>query len=453
MSSLTPEQVLDEIRQDPKAKVKVAVADLDGILRGKYLHKDKFLGAAADSFGFCNVVLGWDSSDACYDHIDYTGLHTGYPDTPARIDLSTYRRVPWDNHVAFFLGDFWAPDGNPLPICPRQTLKRVLQKAESMGFAAKIGMEFEWFNFKETPQSLADKNYSGAQPLSPGMFGYSILRTSLNQPFFEALMDETLAFGIPLEGLHTETGPGVLEAAIAVDDALVAADRAILFKTAAKEIGLRFGIMPSFMAKPSMSLPGCSGHLHLSLWNDGQNLFYNEADPHRMSETFRHALAGQLHCLPEVLPMYAPTINSYKRLVEGYWAPTRPNWGIDNRTVSLRVIPGSKKSTRVEVRTPGADVNPYLAMAAAIGSALYGIEHKLSLDTPPVTGNGYAATEFPLLPRDLREASTRMAASEAAAELFGKPFVDHYTTTRFWECKQFHNTVTDWELKRYFEII
>lgn len=450
---MTPEQILDAIRQDPKAKVKVAVSDLDGVLRGKYLHKDKFLGAAADSFGFCNVVLGWDSSDACYDHVDYTGLHTGYPDTPAKIDLNTYRRVPWDNQIPFFLADFLASDGSPLEICPRQTLKRVLAKAASMGFEAKIGMEFEWFNFKETPHTLAAKNYVGAEPLSPGMFGYSILRTSLNQPFFEALMDETLAFGIPLEGLHTETGPGVLEAAITVDDALVAADRAILFKTAAKEIGLRYGIMPSFMAKPSMELPGCSGHIHLSLWADGQNLFYDENHPQRMSEMFKHVLAGQLHCLPEVLPMYAPTINSYKRLVEGYWAPTRPTWGIDNRTTALRVIPGSKKSTRVEVRVPGADVNPYLAMAAAIASALYGIEHKLELDTPAVTGNGYAATEFPLLPRNLYESSERMAGSEAARELFGETFVKHYTTTRFWECKQFHNSVTDWELKRYFEII
>ena len=451
----SPEKVLEEIRQDPKAKVKVAVADLDGVLRGKYMSKDKFLSAATDSFGFCNVVLGWDSSDNCYDHVDFTGLHTGFPDTPARIDLGTFRRVPWDGQIAFFLGEFLATDGSPLAICPRQLLKKVLNKAESMGYLAKIGMEFEWFNFKETPQSLAAKNYLGAEPLSPGMFGYSVLRTSLNRPFFEALMDETLDFGIPLEGLHTETGPGVLEAAIAVDDALEAADRAILFKTAAKEIGLRFGIMPSFMAKPSMSLPGCSGHLHLSLWSldNSQNLFYDEADPHKMSPLFRSALAGQLHCLPEVLPMYAPTINSYKRLVEGYWAPTRPNWGIDNRTVSLRVIPGSKKSTRVEVRTPGADVNPYLAMAAAIASALYGIEHKLPLDTPPVTGNGYAATEFPLLPRNLYESSEKMAGSEAAHELFGETFVKHFTTTRFWECKQFHNTVTDWELKRYFEII
>ena len=447
------QDILNEIRQDPRQKVKVALSDLDGILRGKYMHKSKFLSAAEDSFGFCTVVLGWDSSDTCYDQIDYTGLHTGFPDTPARIDLKTYRRVPWDNHVAFFLAEILDQDGSPLELCPRQLLKKVLAKAAGMGFAVKVGREFEWFNFQDTPHSLAEKNYVGAEPLSPGMFGYSILRTSLNQEFFSALMDETLSFGIPLEGLHTETGPGVLEAAITVDDALEAADRAILFKTAAKEIGLRFGIMPSFMAKPSMSLPGCSGHIHQSLWDEKGNRFHDPAEPHRMSPLFRQYLAGQLLCLPEVLPMYAPTINSYKRLVEGYWAPTRPTWGVDNRTTAFRVIPGSSKSTRIEVRIPGADVNPYLAMAASIASGLYGIEHQLELDTPPIQGNAYAATHIPLLPRNLFESSTRMAASERAEALFGARFVKHFTTTRLWEWKQFHNTVTDWELKRYFEII
>jgi glutamine synthetase len=447
------QDILNEIIQDPRQKVKVAIADLDGVLRGKYMHKSKFLSAAEDSFGFCNVVLGWDSSDACYDHVDYTGLHTGFPDTPAHIDLKTYRRVPWDNHIAFFLAEFLDNDGSPLEICPRQLLKKVLAKAEKMGFAVKIGMEFEWFNFQETPHSMAEKNYRDPEPLSPGMFGYSILRTTLNQEFFSALMDECLAFGIPLEGLHTETGPGVLEAAIAVDDAIVAADRAILFKTAAKEIGLRFGIMPSFMAKPSMSLPGCSGHIHQSLWDEKGNRFYDAEAPHRMSTLFKQYLAGQMLCLPDVLPMYAPTINSYKRLVEGYWAPTRPTWGVDNRTTAFRVIPGSSKSTRIEVRIPGADVNPYLAMAASIASGLYGIENQLDLNTPPIQGNAYAATEVPLLPRNLAESSERMAQSELAQEILGERFVKHFTATRFWECKQFHNTVTDWELKRYFEII
>ncbi|MBF2052524.1 MAG: glutamine synthetase [Candidatus Sericytochromatia bacterium] len=451
----TTAEILAEIEQDPNNRVKVAVSDIDGILRGKYMHKQKFLSAAQDSFGFCNVVMGWDSSDACYDNVSYTGLHTGYPDALAKIDLSTLRHVPWDDKVPFFLGDFWQDADQPLAICPRQTLKRVLKQAADQGFLIKAGMEFEWFNYRETPQSLADKDYADPQPLTPGMFGYSLIRPGQNRPFFKAMLEELEAFGIPLEGLHTETGPGVLEAAMMVTDALEAADRAILFKTSIKEIAARFGIMPSFMAKPSVNLPGCSGHIHQSLWSADEqtNLFYQADHSLRMSPLFEHYLAGQLYCLPEILPMYAPTVNSYKRLVEGYWAPTRPSWGVDNRTTALRVIPGSPKSTRIEVRISGSDVNPYLAMAAAVASGLYGVQKRLKLDAPAVQGNAYAAAEIERLPNNLWHATERMRQSELAREILGEAFVTHFCNTRLWEWQQFQQSVTDWEVRRYFEII
>ncbi|MBV8880814.1 MAG: hypothetical protein JO332_12660, partial [Planctomycetaceae bacterium] len=259
--------LLKEIARSPHQKIKVAVTDIDGILRGKYLHKDKFLAAAEAGFGFCNVVFGWDSADVCYDNGRYTGWHTGYPDAQVRIDPATRREIPWDQEIPFFLGDFVDAEERPLDVCPRQLLKRVLDRARQAGYAARCGVEFEWFNFKETPQSLAAKGYVDPQPLTPGMFGYSILRSSLNQPYFAALMDQLRDFGIPLEGLHTETGPGVTEAAIAYTDALEAADRAVLFKTAVKEIAYRHGILASFMAKWNAALPGSGGHFHLSLWD------------------------------------------------------------------------------------------------------------------------------------------------------------------------------------------
>jgi len=448
-------EILAQIQAEPGNKVKVAVADMDGILRGKYMHKQKFLSAAADSFGFCNVVMGWDSADACYNNSVYTGLHTGYPDALAKIDLQTMRHVPWDDNVPFFLGDFWFDEQTPLNICPRQTLKRVLEQARQMGFRPKAGMEFEWFNYRETPQSLADKNFVAPQPLTPGMFGYSLIRAGHNREFFNAMLTELEAFGIPLEGLHTETGPGVLEAAIMVTDALEAADRATLFKASVKEIAARFGILPSFMAKPSMSLPGCSGHIHQSLWrpDDSENLFYDPSHPLKMSAMFEHYLAGQLYCLPHLLPLYAPTVNSYKRLVEGYWAPTRPSWGVDNRTTALRLIPGSAKSTRIEVRISGSDVNPYLAMAGSLASGLYGIQHQLKLDSPAVQGNAYAAAEIERLPNNLWQATEQMAQSSVVREILGADFVDHFTATRRWEWEQFQQSVTDWEVRRYFEII
>jgi glutamine synthetase len=441
--------------KDPRIhKVKVAVADIDGVLRGKYLSKEKFLSAVDNGFGFCNVVFGWDSSDACYDNAAYTGWHTGYPDAQVRVDLGTARTVPWDQQIPFFLGDFEDGKGGPLAVDPRNLLKKVLAQAAQAGCQAKVGMEFEWFNFKETPQSLAQKDYQRPEPLSPGMFGYSLLRASLNQPYFAALMDELPAFGIPLEGLHTETGPGVFEAAILYSDALEAADRGVLFKTAAKEIAYRFGILPSFMAKWSGALPGCSGHCHQSLWDSAakNNLFYDAADPNKMSALFKSYLAGQLLCLPEILPMFAPTVNSYKRLVDGFWAPTKSLWGMDNRTTAYRVIAGGPKSTRLEARVPGSDVNPYLSAAACIAAGLYGIRKNLNLDSPAVVGSAYK-TDAKRLPRNLSEATEAMATSQLARELFGEAFVGHFVGTRRWEWGQFQDAVTDWELKRYFEII
>lgn len=452
--SFTREQVLAELEKTNVRRVKLAVTDIDGVMRGKYVHVDKLRSALSGGFGFCDVVFGWDSSDVCYENagVNFTGWHTGYPDANVEIDPSTWRLIPWEDGVPLLLGHFVTPAGDPLPICPRQLLRRVIARGESMGLSAMFGLEFEWFNFRETPQSMADKGYRNPAPITPGMFGYSLLRSSLNNPFFRDLMVMMEAFRVPIEGLHTETGPGVLEVAITVDHALEAADRAALFKTSAKEIGYRHGILPTFMAKWNRELPGCSGHMHQSLWRDGANVFHAPDAPHRMSDTFRHYVAGQLALLPEILVMMAPTINSYKRLVEGMWAPTRATWAVDNRTVALRVIPGSSKSTRLETRVSGSDINPYLSVAAALGAGLYGIENKMTLDRPPVIGNGYTV-DAPRLPGSLAEAADALDGSQAARTLFGDAFVDHYVASRRWEVRQFKQAITDWEMKRYFEII
>jgi glutamine synthetase len=446
--------ILAELRRSPTQKVKVAVTDIDGVMRGKYLHKDKFLSAAeGGGFGFCNVVFGWDSADVCYDNATYTGWHTGYPDAVARVDLSTARTVPWDGGVPFFLADFEDGKGGPLPVCPRSLLKKIVARAQAAGFMPKAGLEFEWFNFQETPESLAEKHYVSPRPLTPGMFGYSLVRMAHSRPFFNAMLDELGAFGVPIEGLHTETGPGVFEAAIQASDALEAADRGVLFKTSVKEIGQRFQVMPTFMAKWNSALPGCSGHMHQSLWTKDGNAFDDDRDPRRMSRVFKSYLAGQLRGLADLLPFFAPTVNSYKRLVDGYWAPTKVTWGIDNRTVALRVIPAGPKSTRVEVRVSGSDINPYLALAASIGAGLWGIAQDLPLEDAPVQGSAYMVEKAVRLPRTLQEATRGLSESKLAREILGEPFVDHYVRTREWEWRQFQDAVTDWELRRYFEVI
>jgi glutamine synthetase len=433
-------------------RVKVGGHDVDGILRGKYLALDKFWAALEDPIGFCDVIFGWDAADALYDNARLTGWHTGYPDARARIDPSTFRVLPWEPDTAAFLLDFEQEDGASHPACPRGVLKRVIAHARSLGFAPVLAAEFEFFVFKETPASLAEKGFRKLEPLSPGMFGYSWLREGQHADFCHAILDDLERFGIPIEGLHTETGPGVYEAAIRYDDALAAADKAALFKTAMKELAARFGYAVTFMAKWNANLPGSSGHLHQSLWREGKNAFFDADQPHRLSRIARHYASGQLSLMAELTALVSPTVNSYKRYVPGVWAPLNASWGIENRTCSIRAIPGSSKSTRLEHRQTAADINPYIAMAATLGAGLWGIER--GAEPPaPVEGDASARTELLALPRTLRQATDALAASAPARAILGEAFVDHYVRTRDWECRQYDRAVTDWELARYFESV
>jgi len=445
-------EIFNYVSNHPSGRVKVAVADIDGVLRGKYMSSEKFLSVAQSNLGFCDVIFGWDMTDQAYDNSSYTGWHSGYPDAKVRLSLDSFRKIPWENGLPFFLGEFIDSTGEPLAICPRQLMNRVINDVARAGFEAKCSQEFEWFNFSETPQSFAQKEGRHLTPLTPGMFGYSILRSSGRNDFFSALFDQLKQFDILLEGLHTETGPGVYEAAITYSDPLFAADNAILFKTAVKEIAYKHGILASFMAKISENLPGCSGHVHQSLWKGNTNVFHDASKPHQMSETMQHYLAGQLYCLPHILPMVAPTINSYKRLVEGAWAPTTVTWGVDNRTVALRAITGGSKSCRLETRVVGSDTNPYLALSACLASGIYGIKNRIPLQEA-TTGNGYRDESHGRFPKSLEEANLAMKNSVVARELFGETFVNHFAETRDWEVRQFAKVVTDWETKRYFEII
>jgi len=448
--------IIDRVKESGFKKIKLAITDIDGVLRGKYVHIDKFLSAIDNGFGFCNVVFGWDSADVCYENdIKYTGWHSGYPDAQAKIDLASYREIPWENGQPFFLADFVTANGDPLEICPRQILKKIIAKTKEAGYDTRFGLEFEWFNFEETPSSLEEKSFTNIKPITPGMFGYSILRSSQRNEYFKDIMDLMLKFDVPIEGLHTETGPGVYEVALINDNPLISGDRGVLFKTGLKEIAFKHGVLPSFMAKWNEALPGCSGHLHQSLGEitKNNNLFYNENDEFKMSELFKNYLAGQLSLLPEFLVFFAPTVNSYKRLTEGMWAPTTATWGVDNRTSALRVIPGSGKSTRLETRVGGADINPYLAIAAALASGLYGIQNKLQLTEKRVVGNAYQTIGATKLATNLKEATDLLNQSKIARSIFGDDFINHYVATRYWEWQQFQKSVTDWELKRYFEII
>jgi glutamine synthetase len=445
-------QIKEAFERQGIRHVKVGGYDVDGVLRGKYIALDKFWSALKDPIGFCDVIFGWDAADVLYDNAHVTGWHTGYPDTHARIDPTTFRVLPWEPDTAAFLLDFVDASGTPHPACPRGVLRRVLERARRLGYEIFVGAEFEFFVFRETAPSLHSKGFRGLEALSPGMFGYSWVRSSQNADLCHAIIDDMEKFGIPIEGLHTETGPGVYEAAIRYDEALRAADKAALFKTGMKQIAFGLGYSVTFMAKWNAALPGSSGHLHHSIWKDGRNAFYDVNASHKLSRTARHYLGGQLALMPELTALVSPTINSYKRYVPGVWAPLNASWGVENRTCAVRAIPGSAQSTRLEHRQPAADINPYLAIAATVAAGLWGIEQ--TVEPPPAAeGDASARPDLALLPRTLREATDRLAESSHARALLGAEFVDHYVRTRDWECRQYERAVTEWELARYFEAV
>ena len=452
---LSIDKIIQQLTEQNTQKVKVAITDMDGVLRGKMMSFEKFTSIAEKGFGFCNVVFGWDAGDVAYDNNQYTGWHSGYPDAMAVVDINTFRQIPWDNNTPFFLADFKDDKGNDLNVCPRSLLKKIIGQADDAGFTPYFSQEFEWFNLVDNTEELYAGKFRDVKPITQGMFGYSMQRASEKGAYFNDLFDLLKKFGVPIEGLHTETGPGVYEAAITYSEILEAADRAVLFKSGVKQIAHNHGMIATFMAKFNENLPGCSGHVHQSLWSkeNKKNLFFDGTKETGISDIMESYIAGQLACLPFILPMFAPTVNSYKRLVEGAWAPTTLTWAIDNRTTALRALPGSNTSTRLETRVVGSDSNPYLAMAACLAAGLYGIKNKLELKTPATIGNGYADKKNGILPANLWEATQAMKTSPIAKEILGQAFVEHFAATREWEWKQFNKVVTDWELKRYLEII
>ena len=448
-----PDQLFEYLDTEGIRYHKVGVFDVDGVFRGKYMNRDKFESAVRKGFGFCDVVLGWDSHDQLFDNTKVSGWHTGYRDAPVNLDLSTVRRLPMEEDTILVIGDF---GGDYEGVCPRRLLGRLVDKAQAMGFGVRAALEYEFFMFKETPESARAKGYRDLEPLTPGMFGYSMLRSGVHAELYHDLLDTMAELDCPIEGLHTETGPGVLEAALFHDEARSAADKAALFKTFTKIVAQRLGLMATFMAKWSNLYPGQSGHIHVSLEDaeSGKNLFHDDADPQGMSKLMRHFIAGQVALMPQLLAMVCATVNAYRRLVPGMWAPTHANWGIENRTTALRAIPSGAKSTRSEYRVGPADANPYLALSAALASGLWGIENEVELP-PAVVGSAYdnPGENAERLPGTLGEATRRFAESAAARELLGDAFVDHFAATRDWEDRQARKHVTDWDLARYFEII
>ena len=436
--------------------VKVGAPDIEGVYRGKRVAAKFFLDSLADGFAQCDVLFGWDIAENVLPNLKFSNWERGFADVVMKPDLDTFALVPWEEHVASCVCDVWSEHGDPVEISPRYLLQNLVERARSMGFEPLAASELEFRFFRENQMSLREKDFGpNLTPLNPGMNCYAISQATADDQLLGRIARMMRDHGIEIEGYNREHGAGMYEMNLKHATGLEAADRAMLFRNGVKEICMQQGLTATFMAKVSDAEDGCSGHLHQSLWDvSGTNLFHDPQDEHRLSSLARHYAAGVLQTLPELCALYAPTINSYKRYVAGSWAPTALTWGVETRTTALRAVPGSPRSTRLENRVPGADANPYLAMAASIAAGLHGIEQRLELP-PPARGNAYAltASEAPHLPRSLHEAVERLASSAVARDYLGGPFVDHYLTMRRWEVDQYNRVVDQWQRERYMEMI
>ncbi|KNG90691.1 putative glutamine synthetase [Aspergillus nomiae NRRL 13137] len=457
-SNVTLENLSSLLADD--IKVKVAGIDCDGILRGKVMSKEKFLGIAEKGFGFSSAVFGWDMQDVLYTtDANVAPKDSGYVDFIAVPDLSTFRRIPWEDDIPFFLVRF-IQNGQTISADGRNMLKSICDKLAAENCKGMAGVELEFMNF-QTPSEDGYSNGSQTQNIAAFL--------EKKHPWISApyncrqfLLQRNSTGG----GWHTEGGPGVYEAALKVCDVREMADRTSLFKLVAKSIGIEHGITPCFMAKPIQGQPGSSGHIHVSLCDlDGKNLFARETpddnapwpDAVGLSDLGRQFLAGILEALPDIMPLFAPTVNSYKRLVENFWAPVNVSWGLEDRMASIRLItppvckPGA---TRFEVRIPGADLHPHYALSVILAAGWRGVQKKLEIKVPPVSAMKKDNTRPELLPNTLEEALKRFnAADSIAREILDGEFVDFFTATREHELRVWREAVTDWEFKRYIETV
>jgi glutamine synthetase len=449
-------QLADELRRLAVQTVKIGGPDLEGVFRGKRFPIAHFLRELERGFAQCDCLFGWDVAEDLIDGLRFTGWQSGFPDMEMLPDPATLHPVPWEPGVASVIADFHLPDGRPVEVSPRYVLKRVIERARALGFEPFTAAELELRIYRETAQSVRAKGWQSLEPLSPSMSCYAIWRASGDEFIVGKIVELMTAHGLTMEGYNREHGPGMYEINIGYADALRSADNTMLYKTGVKEICQQQGLLASFMAKPFDQEDGLSCHTHVSLWDLAaqRNLF--AAEDGGLSELMRHFLGGVAASARELTLLYAPLVNSYKRYVPGTWAPTTVTWGPENRTAALRTItpPHHPAATRLEVRIPGADCNPYLAMAAAIAGGLHGVVNRIE-PPPAVAGNAYDAEVEPArqLPRTLDQAVDAFAASTLALDWFGEPFVHDYLVSRRWEAERYNRAVGEWERARYLEMV
>ena len=446
---LTTDQ-LNELIDDRKIDtVIVAFTDMQGRLVGKRasarLFREEISSHGAEC---CNYLLAVDVEMNTVDGYRISSWEKGYGDMAMIPDLSTLRLVPWLPGTALVMADLTWLDERPVDPAPREILKKQISRLAQKGLVSYVGTELEFIVFDNSYRDAWSKGYVGLTPASDYNIDYAMLASTRMEPLLRDIRLSMEGAGLYCEGVKGECNLGQQEIAFRYEDALTTCDNHSIYKNGAKEIADKHGKSLTFMAKFN-EREGNSCHIHISFrGTDGSAVFADDADTLGMSKMFRHFLAGQLKTMRELTLFFAPNINSYKRFVDGSFAPTAVAWGLDNRTCSLRVV-GHGLGMRVENRVPGGDVNQYLATAALIAGGLYGIEHELELE-PMFEGNAYGS-DAPRVPTTLREAAELFGKSEIAREAFGADVVEHYLNNARIEVQAYDAAITDWERVRGFE--
>jgi glutamine synthetase len=422
-----------------------AFPDLYGRLMGKRIEVGFFLEQVAPSgMHVCDYLLTTDMEMDVVEGYGFANWDKGYGDFHCVVDIGTLRRLTWLDRTALVLCDIVDEQTHQaVDLAPRSLLRTQVERLAQRGWQAAGGSEIEYYLFKESYGSAREKSYNGLEPFGSYLEDYHLFQGTKEEAINGAVRRHMHASGIPVEFSKGEWGPGQHELNLRYAEVLEMADRHAVYKQGFKEIAWAQGLAVTFMAKWRADLAGSSMHLHLSLWQDGKNLFAADSD------TYRHFLGGWMRHARALSPFYAPYPNSYKRYVYQSWAPTRIAWSHDNRTAGFRIV-GQGQSRRLECRLPGADANPYLAYAATLAAGLDGIDNRIE---PPeeFIGDAYGAQDMPQVPGNLREATDELAKSQMLRQSFGDAALDHYIHFFRTEQRKYDESVSDWERARYFE--
>ncbi len=429
--------MISEGRAGDAEFVLLGIPDVNGSIRGKALRPAAFESAVRHGTVMTDLILGLDPMDTPIADFERFGIRTGAADLVVHPDPETVHELTWRPGWRVCLATPSWPDGTPCDFAPREVFRHVLDEMGELGFEAMAALEYEI--------RLWD---GGGNPMSSGI-SYSLTEIGRYGEFVSQLVPALEGLGVDLSAVHTEAGPGLLELNLEPRRGLRAADDAALVKFGVKELAASMGMRASFLAKTAPGEEGSSGHIHFSCWDGQTNAFAGPDATDPVPPVFGAAIAGVLEHLPAASLLLNPNVNSYKRLVPGWFAPINATWGYENRSCAVRAIRSDRPELwRFECRRPGADANPYLALAAVAASAADGMKNKAE-PPPPIEGDAYALADLPELPGSLESAIRAFEADQALRSALGEGFSAYYTTSRAWELKAWRETVTDWERERY----